>query len=615
MAGVKLMMPSVGLIPVFVGWAACAAGPRVVWVEGENYKTAPQGLERTVGDKASASGGKVLYGECLQKKGNVVTSEFQLPADIPDARVIFRFARAHFRSTMRPAAIELAVDAGAGAGTEVRKEIAFPDTKGWGYIPQDYRLLTVSLGGLKRGKHTLKLTSLADDNDITVDGFFVAPEEFQITDEELNRCCRIQITSEGYVGLARPTTALRQDVEQGISLAVRSFAGKTTRELSWTLAPTGFAALEKAANETPLLKPARFHEMDDGPYTLAISCKDPNVKIEFKLFLCGNLLSKLPDRLAALRAFTADLEQKRDDAKAAIALPDLQHIVQYLEVNCVKFGGEARDENAVKRNLAVLEGLQDHDALLADMRRASDQAVTMMKNLQAGKDACEGLGGDLRRAYRSAGDGNLIPYRVLVPDAYAKAGKVPLILMLHGGGGDEDYWVKIEGGKMLRILNERGYLAVMPWWRPSGRPPGDLVQLLQLTMKQYPKADPNRLYCTGLSMGGFGTYSLVSEHPELFAAACCVSGTGDPARAEKFRNVPLLIFQGGGDRVVDPSGAERVAARMKELGMLVDLRINPKYGHDYHAEEYLNQTLNFFDKHTRLPSVEGPASAEKPSPR
>jgi predicted peptidase len=126
-----------------------------------------------------------------------------------------------------------------------------------------------------------------------------------------------------------------------------------------------------------------------------------------------------------------------------------------------------------------------------------------------------------------------------------------------------------------------------------------VLQLLELSLKEYPKIDPDRVYCTGLSMGGFGTYDLATEHPELFAAVCCVSGTGDPGKAETLKNVPRLILQGGTDRVVPQAGAERVAARMKELGYVVDLHIFPTYGHDYRAEEYLDLSIDFFQKYAR----------------
>jgi dienelactone hydrolase len=570
-----------------------------IWIEGEDFRTAPEGLEMAVALKAPASGGKVLYGECLQRKGNAVTYEFDLPTDVKDARIIFRYARLDWRNTMKSGPVELAL---SGPGGQVRKELAFADTKGWGMLAKEYKLLPMELGDLKKGKHALKLTSLAQDDDVTIDGFFVAAKEFKITEEGLNQCCRIRIASDGYIGLARPAVAVRQDVEPGIRVAVRSFAGKTQRELAWILAkapgaPKGEDTIQKTSDEDLTLQPMRFSDMEDGAYRLTVSCKNPPCRLDAELFLCGRLLATLPGRLQAVKGFTADLGIPSKDQRA---LPDLEHIVEYLEGNGKKFGGgNAADGSAYKEGMAALEGVQNPGALIGDVRRALGQAETMIANLKAGKDAYDGMAGDLRRAYRSAADGSMVPYRVFVPDAYAKADKVPLIYMLHGGGGDEDYWPDVEGGKILKVLNKRGYVAVCPRWNSRGRPWGDVLQLLERSLKEYPKIDPDRVYCTGLSMGGFGTYNLATEHPELFAAVCCVSGTGDPAKAEKLKNVPLLILQGGADRVVPQAGAEKVAARLKELGYVVNLNIFPKYGHDYRAEEYLNLSIDFFQKYTR----------------
>ena len=570
-----------------------------IWIEGEDFRTAPEGLEMAIALKAPASGGKVLYGECLQRKGNVVAYEFDLPADVKDARIIFRYARLDWRNTMKSGPVELAL---SGPGGQVRKELAFADTKGWGMLAKEYKLLPVELGDLKKGKHALQLTSLAQDDDVTLDGFFVAAREFKITEEELNQCCRIRIVADGYIGLARPAVAVRQDVEPGFAVAVRSVAGKTPRELAWALAkpagtPKGEETILKTSDEDLTLQPMHFSDMEDGVYRLTVSCKNPPCQLDAELFLCGKLLSTLPDRLQAVKSFIANLGSTSKDQQA---LPDLEHIAEYLEGNRKKFGGGgAADQGAYRKDLEALAGVQNPGALIGDVRRALGQAEKMIGNLKAGKDAYDGMAGDLRRAYRSAADGSLVPYRVFVPDAYAKADKVPFIYMLHGGGGDEDYWPDVEGGKILEVLNKRGYAAVCPRWNSRGRPWGDVLQLLELSLKEYPRIDPDRVYCTGLSMGGFGTYNLATEHPEFFAAVCCVSGTGDPAKAEKLRNVPLLILQGGADRVVPQAGAEKVAARMKELGYVVDLNIFPKYGHDYRAEEYLDLSIDFFQKYTR----------------
>ena len=579
----------------------------LIWIEGENFKTAPEGLEMTIGAKAPASGGKALYGGALDKKGAVVTYEFDVPADMTDGQIIFRYARLHWRPTMKPAAIEMTL---AGPGGEVKKELAFDDTKGWGEKAADYRLLAATLGAIKKGKHTLTLTSQAEDNSVTLDGFFVAPASFKITDEELNRCCRIAIGSSGYLGLARASLIVRQDIEKTISLVVRPYSEAGPVRTSITLQRADAPAQAKplvpmdTSADIPLSPRILVRDQEDGAWVLKASGGTPQhpLQTQATLILCGQFLSALDARLKAVADYTSALEKAGTaEAATARALPDFQHIAAYLETNAKKLGsgGDANDESAFKKGLAALEGMRNPDALIGNMRRALEQAEAMMKNTKAGKDAYEGMAGDIRRAYRSAADNALVPYRVFVPDAYAKADKVPFVYMLHGGGGDEDYWPDMEEGKILKILNERGYLAVMPKWHSRNRPAGDVKQLLDLSLKEYPKIDADRVYCTGISMGGFGTYNLVTEFPECFAAACCVSGTGDVAKADKLKNVPLLIFQGGADTVVPPAGAERVAAKMKELGYTVDLRIFPKYGHNYHAEEYLNLTLDFFGKYTR----------------
>ena len=256
--------------------------------------------------------------------------------------------------------------------------------------------------------------------------------------------------------------------------------------------------------------------------------------------------------------------------------------------------------DAYKQGLAAKEGVVNAAPIVDDMRRALDQAKETMRRLQAGEDPYAGRTGDLRRAYRSAASGELRVYRVLIPENYEKADKVPLILMLHGGGGDENEFPDLAGGAIRDELSKRGYMAVCPAY--SSRTPGfvaDQVQLIELMRKEFPKVDPKRIYCTGLSMGGFSTYTMGTTHPEIFAAICCVSGTGRADAAEKLKDVPTMILQGGADAVVPPAGAKRVEARMKELGETVEMHLFPVNGHDYKGLEYLNLTLDFFDKHVR----------------
>jgi dipeptidyl aminopeptidase/acylaminoacyl peptidase len=340
--------------------------------------------------------------------------------------------------------------------------------------------------------------------------------------------------------------------------------------------------------------------LPDGDYVLTIACDRPQVTLRTDLALVGQLKASLTQAIPGLDAFTAAFATSDSPSRAA-CLADLQHAVGYLKAAAGRLEANTSGRSALAEGLAEKEGITAAGPVLTSIRRALDQTLETVSRLKAGQDPYAARTGEFRRAYRSAKDGVLIPYRVLVPANYWKAPSVPFLLMLHGGGGDENEWPELANGALLKALDEAGYLVVMPKWHMSQRPADvDLPQLLDLAMKEYPRLDPDRVYSTGLSMGGFGTYWLATAYPEEFAAICCVSGTGDPDLAPKLKHVPVLILQGEADEVVPPEGARKVAARMEELGETVELHVFPGYGHDYRVEPYLGMTLGFFGKHRRV---------------
>ena len=491
----------------------------------------------------------------------------------------------------------------ASGGETLKGEAEFPDTGGWGYKPSEWQLAAAKLGSLKAGKCALKLTGLGDDNDVVTDGFFIAPEGFKITAAEL-ALTAIAITSDGYVGLQSGTT-VSQDVNRTLRVAARSFSKEP--HVTLAIGKTAESAMPLKAAGTDAGKDgailAKFElppKLDDGDYVVVATGQWPQCRIVVPVVLAGQFLGSLDQKMQAIEAFTAELAKstKPNDVRCSA---DFQHLVEYLKANGELLSNAASAPvDLYKQGLAAQEGVPNPAPLVDDMRRALAQGEETMRRLKAGQDPYAGRVGDLRRAYRSAASGEMRVYRVAVPSDYEKADKVPFILMLHGGGQDENYFPTLDGGKLLEMLDSRGYLMACP--RYAGNNPNfvaDIMQLIELMRKEYPKIDPARIYCTGLSMGGFGTYRMATAHPELFAAICCVSGTGRPELAEKLKTVPTLILQGGTDEVVPPAGAKRVEARMKELGETVELHIFPIYGHDYHGVEYLKLTLDFFDQYTK----------------
>ena len=581
----------------------------ILWHEGEQFASATDQSEKQWDHRTPASGGKALYGGTLDDKDREVTWKVNLGGDIDEAQIIFRYARLHWRDTMVPASMKVSL---SGPGN-AEAQIEFPNTGGWGRAPQEYGLASAALGNVAKGSYIVKLTSLTDNNSITVDGFFIAPSSFKVTADELAGLRTIEITSDGYLGI-RSAAIIRQDQEPFVWAAAESFSGEARPPKAALYPPTERPMVMGKPVELRVADEAKVEQygfsswkyalpkLPDGEYTVTLTGEAPRAKLAAPLMLAGELLGSLPARLAKLEAFAAR-DNLREDVNAAVCLTDVEHIIEYLKTNAAQLtGDEKADENPWAKGLAFHEGAAATSPVVANMRRALKQAEAAVARVEAHKSPYEAAAGDLRRAFKSAKDSRMNLYRMYVPTSYAKADTVPLILFLHGGGGDEDYWPDLEDGRILKHLEQRGYMAVMPAWhsrRFGAHWRDDMMQLVNLTRKEWPKVDPKRIYVTGISMGGFGTYAMTTTYPDVFAAACCVSGTGKIELAEKLKDVPLLVFQGGADTVVPPAGAKRVDARLQELGYAHELHVFPTYGHGYHADEYMKLTLDWFDKYAK----------------
>src|SRR5207248_10094453 len=102
-------------------------------------------------------------------------------------------------------------------------------------------------------------------------------------------------------------------------------------------------------------------------------------------------------------------------------------------------------------------------------------------------------------------------------------------------------------------------------WQADGPNGKRALAMLDDVMKEY-KTDPNRVYLTGLSMGGFGTWSLAAAHPDKWAAIVPICGGGDPAAAEKFKDIPCWAWHGGADSVVRPELSRAMVDALTKAG-------------------------------------------------
>lgn len=187
-----------------------------------------------------------------------------------------------------------------------------------------------------------------------------------------------------------------------------------------------------------------------------------------------------------------------------------------------------------------------------------------------------------------------LDYLVYLPVAYYRSPRHwPLILYLHGAGDMGRGLDRVRTGGLPRRL-EAGAplpsLIVAPYCSRGAWDLAALNALLDEVLDRYP-VDADRVYLTGLSMGGYGTWALAAAHPERFAAIAPICGGGDPSWADRLRGVPTWAFHGADDRVVQPEESRRMVAALERAGGDARLTIYPRIGHDSWTPTYADPRL------------------------
>lgn len=188
----------------------------------------------------------------------------------------------------------------------------------------------------------------------------------------------------------------------------------------------------------------------------------------------------------------------------------------------------------------------------------------------------------------------------------------PLILFLHGSGerGTNLSKVAMHGlPKLVADGRDFPFIIVSPQCPAHERWSDDvLIALLDNVIAQH-NVDTNRIYLTGLSMGGFASWSLAAKYPERFAAVAPICGGGttidllltSKTRREAIKTLPIWAFHGGKDPVVPLTESERMLAGFKLAGCKeAALTVYPDAGHDSWTKTYNNPKLyEWFLNHQR----------------
>jgi len=214
-----------------------------------------------------------------------------------------------------------------------------------------------------------------------------------------------------------------------------------------------------------------------------------------------------------------------------------------------------------------------------------------------------------KRTYTSS-TGQELPYRILYPENYDKTKKYPLILFLHGAGErGKDNEKQLTHGSTLFTdsTNRKAYPAIVifpqcpeeGYWgnvdvNRSTSPitlqfdyTKPITPALQAAIELLKKiivsegVDKSRVYITGLSMGGMGTFEAVYRYPELFAAAVPICGGADvEAYDKRVSKIPFRIFHGDQDGVVDVKHSRAIVKKLMVLNATVVYIEYPEVNHN-----------------------------------
>jgi len=189
-------------------------------------------------------------------------------------------------------------------------------------------------------------------------------------------------------------------------------------------------------------------------------------------------------------------------------------------------------------------------------------------------------------------DGTESPYVVFVPHEYDGKKQLPVILFLHGSGetkGGTKMPVEVGLPPAIKAREKTfGFITVIPQsekrtWAATSDDGKRALAILETAIKQY-NGDPKRIYLTGLSMGGYGTWSMAVAHPDKWAAIAPVCGGGDPTKAETIKDLPCWNFHGDKDTAVKVEKSRDMIEALKKAGG------KPKY------TEYPGVPHNSWDK-------------------
>ncbi|MBY0589332.1 hypothetical protein K2X85_19325 [bacterium] len=270
--------------------------------------------------------------------------------------------------------------------------------------------------------------------------------------------------------------------------------------------------------------------------------------------------------------------------------------------NAVRLGKVAANNDALRAALITCRARNEHlkmkpgEALstefLADYNILAPQVVQEIEQLERGVDPYSKRKGDY---WRIVARGNTkVPMRVYVPEKLDWSKDVPVVIALHGAGGDENMFMDAYGqGALKREADRMGFIAVSPaTFFFTSR--SDMLEPLLADLALCYPIDRKRVYVLGHSMGGGATTRLAIDKGSLLRAASCLAGfRGFPASAKV---PPTYVVAAELDAIIPAAGIELAAKKAIDDKLPVTLEVVPHYGHTLVVESKLADVIDWMWK-------------------
>jgi predicted peptidase len=246
-----------------------------------------------------------------------------------------------------------------------------------------------------------------------------------------------------------------------------------------------------------------------------------------------------------------------------------------------------------------------------------------------------------QESYNFAPTGEAMKYTLYVSSKVKPDVPAPLIVALHGMGGDSNFILR---GRLVDLAEAGGYIVVAPmgyntvgWYgspviamdggspKPAnlaGLSELDVMTVMEIARSKY-NIDPNRTYLMGHSMGGAGTIYLGQKHADVWAAAAAMAPAAFMMQPNaksvlapyKDAKLPLMILEGTADNVVPPDSVRAWAAAMDEVGLPHEYIEKDGLDHGTIIGGSMDDIFRFFGEHTRTPPPPPPFRPGGPPPR